>query len=110
MAWPLSLISSCASGSFSPNATLNCHSTRSTPVISSVTGCSTCRRVFISMKNTYLPLETNSMVPPLQRTFALKQRQQIAVAVADDLHLNVARVEDEFLDQHAVVAERGLGL
>jgi hypothetical protein len=63
MAWPLSLISSCASGSFSPNATRNCHSTRSMPVISSVTGCSTCRRVFISMKNTSLPSETNSMVP-----------------------------------------------
>lgn len=31
-------------------ATRNCHSTRSNPVIASVTGCSTCSRVFISMK------------------------------------------------------------
>ena len=43
-------IASCASGSFSPNAMRNCHSTRSRPVIISVTGCSTCSRVFISMK------------------------------------------------------------
>ena len=34
----------------SPAATRSCHSTRSSPVIISVTGCSTCRRVFISMK------------------------------------------------------------
>ena len=36
-------------GSGSPDATRNCHSTRSCPVIASVTGCSTCSRVFISM-------------------------------------------------------------
>ena len=41
---------SCASGSASPRATRSCHSTRSSPVIASVTGCSTCSRVFISMK------------------------------------------------------------
>ena len=39
-----------AGGSASPLATRSCHSTRSRPVIISVTGCSTCRRVFISMK------------------------------------------------------------
>ena len=50
------------------------------------------------------------LMPPLQRAFALEQRQQIAVAVADDLHLDVTRVLDEFFDQHAVVAERRLGL
>jgi hypothetical protein len=38
------------SGSGSPAATRSCHSTRSRPVIASVTGCSTCSRVFISMK------------------------------------------------------------
>ncbi len=32
------------------------------------------------------------------------------MAVADDLHLDVARVLDEFFDQHAVVAKRRLGL
>ena len=36
--------------SFSPAAIRTCHSTRSHPVTSSVTGCSTCSRVFISMK------------------------------------------------------------
>ncbi len=41
---------SCASGSGSPAATRSCHSTRSRPVTISVTGCSTCSRVFISMK------------------------------------------------------------
>ena len=44
------VMSSCANGSCSPAATRSCHSTRSRPVTSSVTGCSTCRRVFISMK------------------------------------------------------------
>jgi hypothetical protein len=50
MAWPVIFRSPCAAGSGSPEATRNCHSTRSTPVIASVTGCSTCSRVFISMK------------------------------------------------------------
>ena len=35
---------------FSPAATMICVRTMSTPVIHSVTGCSTCTRVFISMK------------------------------------------------------------
>src|SRR5882757_3006404 len=111
MAWPFMRTWSCLSGSSSPKATRNCHSTRSIPVMSSVTGCSTCRRVFISMKNTSLPSETNSMVlPPLQRAFPLEQRQEIAVAVADHLHLDVPWVVDVFLDQHAVIAERSLCL
>ena len=38
-----------ADGKGSPDATRNCHSTRSCPVMASVTGCSTWRRVFISM-------------------------------------------------------------
>ena len=37
-------------GNFSPAAMRTCHSTRSQPVTISVTGCSTCSRVFISMK------------------------------------------------------------
>ena len=39
-----------AAVSSSPAATRSCHSTRSSPYTSSVTGCSTWRRVFISMK------------------------------------------------------------
>ena len=50
------------------------------------------------------------LVPPLQGAFTLEQRQQVAMTVADDLHLDVARVFDEFFDQQAVVAERRLGL
>ena len=41
---------SCANGSGSPAAMANCSMTRSNPVTSSVTGCSTCKRVFISRK------------------------------------------------------------
>ncbi|COW18227.1 Uncharacterised protein [Mycobacterium tuberculosis] len=32
------------------SAIMSCSSTRSSPVVSSVTGCSTCSRVFISRK------------------------------------------------------------
>ena len=41
---------SCVQGSGSPAATASCARTRSTPVTASVTGCSTCSRVFISRK------------------------------------------------------------
>ena len=43
-------ISDCCRVKRSPRATRSCHSTRSKPVTASVTGCSTCSRVFISMK------------------------------------------------------------
>ena len=33
------------------NLTSSCHSTRSSPVTISVTGCSTCSRVFLQMRN-----------------------------------------------------------
>ena len=41
MAWPRALIWSWPTGNGSPAATRSCHSTRSWPVIASVTGCST---------------------------------------------------------------------
>jgi hypothetical protein len=48
----------------SPEATRSCHSTRSRPVTISVTGCSTCSRVFISMnQNSRSGLTMNSTVP-----------------------------------------------
>ena len=47
---PCNAISAWLMVSFSPAAIRTCHSTRSHPVTSSVTGCSTCSRVFISMK------------------------------------------------------------
>ena len=50
MAWPERITSSCESVSGAPEAMRICSMTRSSPVIISVTGCSTCRRVFISMK------------------------------------------------------------
>ena len=50
------------------------------------------------------------LMPPLQRALALEQRQEIAVAVADHLHLDMARGVEVFFDQHAIVAERSLCL
>ena len=50
MAWPEKVMSFCLNESGAPDATRICSSTRSMPVTASVTGCSTCRRVFISMK------------------------------------------------------------
>src|SRR5438874_5178225 len=50
------------------------------------------------------------LMPALQRAFALEQRQQIAVTVPDYLHLDVTRVLDEFLDQHAIIAKSGFSL
>ena len=52
-------------GSCCPSAMRNIHSTRSTPKISSVTGCSTCNRVFTSKKKNSSPCPSTmySMVP-----------------------------------------------
>src|SRR3546814_18425253 len=46
----------------------------------------------------------------LDGAFALAQIDDIAVSVAQHLNLDVARPLDELLDEHAVVAEAGLGL
>ncbi len=46
----------------------------------------------------------------LQRTVALVEMNGVAVPVCKDLHLNMARRVDIFLDQDALVAESGLGL
>src|SRR6266851_9134151 len=46
----------------------------------------------------------------LHRAVALEEMDAIAVAVGEDLHLDMARPRQVFLDQHGVVAERGLGL
>ncbi len=46
------------------------------------------------------------LVAPLDRAFALAQVDDVAVAVAEDLDLDVARLDHVFLDEHAVVAER----
>jgi hypothetical protein len=45
------------------------------------------------------------LVAALERAVALEQVDDIAVRVAEHLHLDMARVEDIFLDQHAIVAE-----
>ena len=50
MACPVTVTSSWVIGSGSPSATRSWSSTRSSPVMASVTGCSTWRRVFISRK------------------------------------------------------------
>src|SRR6202142_3439260 len=48
------------------------------------------------------------LIAALDRTFALAEIDDVAVLVAQHLNLDMARIGDEFLDEHAVVAERGL--
>ena len=142
------------SGRGSPEATRSCHSTRSRPVIASVTGCSTCRRVFISMnqmRSARRPVRgvgdeldragafvadrlggahgrgadrlargrvharrgrllDHLLVAALQRAVALEQVDDVAVGVAEHLHLDVARAGDVLLQQHPIVAEGRRGL
>src|SRR5579885_2994935 len=50
------------------------------------------------------------LVPPLQRAVALPQVDHVAVAVAEDLHLDVPRPLDVLLQVDAAVLERLLGL
>jgi hypothetical protein len=50
------------------------------------------------------------LVAALERAVALEQVDDIAVAVAEHLDLDMARPLDIFLDQHPVVAERRSGL
>src|SRR3546814_3719704 len=45
------------------------------------------------------------LVAALDAALAFVEVEDIAVLVAEDLNLDVARVEDEFLDKDAVVAE-----
>ena len=49
------------------------------------------------------------LVPALDRAFALIQVDAVAVLVAQHLDFDVARLEDEFLDEDAVIAEGGFG-
>ena len=49
------------------------------------------------------------LVAALDRTFALAEIDHVAMLVAQHLDLDVAGIDDEFLDEDAVVAERGLG-
>ena len=50
------------------------------------------------------------LAAPLQGAFALAQRHDAALAVAHDLHLDVARAADQPLGIESAVAERRLGL
>ena len=47
------------------------------------------------------------LMAPLQRAFALEQRNHAAMRVAEDLHFDMARALDEFLDKQPAVAEGG---
>ena len=46
------------------------------------------------------------LVAALDRTFALAEIDHVAVLVAEHLDFDMARIDDEFLDEDAVVAER----
>jgi hypothetical protein len=48
-------------------------------------------------------------MPPLNRTFALEEVQNIPVCIAEDLELDVPSVRDVLLEKHATIAERGAG-
>ena len=50
------------------------------------------------------------LMAALQGAVALEQVDRLPVPVGEHLHLDVARPIDQPLEQHAVVAERGLGL
>ena len=50
------------------------------------------------------------LIAALDRAFALAEIDDVAVLVAQHLDFDVARLDDEFLDEDAVVAERGLRL
>ena len=50
------------------------------------------------------------LVAALDGAFALAQVDHVPVLVAQHLDLDVARVDDELLDEHAIVAEARLGL
>ena len=50
------------------------------------------------------------LIAPLHRAFACAEVDDVAVLVADDLHLDMARASDVSLDDHPVVSERQPGL
>ena len=45
------------------------------------------------------------LVTALERTIPLEQMDDIAMGVAEHLHLDMARAQNIFLDQHPVIAE-----
>ena len=49
------------------------------------------------------------LIAALDRAFALAEIDHVAVLVAEHLNFDVAGIDDEFLDENAVVAERCLG-
>ena len=64
------------------------------------------RRVHVGRRR----LLDHLLVAALDRAVALEQVEAVAVAVGEDLDLDVARPRQVLLDQHVVVGERGLGL
>ena len=50
------------------------------------------------------------LMAPLDRAFALAEVNAIAVAVGQNLDLDVARIADEALDEQPIIAKRGGGL
>src|SRR5262249_15949075 len=52
----------------------------------------------------------NFLIAALDRAFALTEMNDITVLVAEHLDFDVARIDDEFLDEHPLVAEGGFCL
>ena len=66
------------------------------------------RLVFSSSKRRRRLLD-DLLVAALDRAFALAQIDDVAMLVAQHLDFDVARIDDEFLDEDAVIAEGRLG-
>ena len=49
------------------------------------------------------------LVPSLDGAFALAERDDGAIRVREDLHLDMARADDEAFEQYAVIAESAMG-
>ena len=50
------------------------------------------------------------LVAALDRTIALAKVDDVAVIIADDLKLDVARLDDEFFHKNFIVVKKGLRL
>ena len=68
------------------------------------------RRALLGVERRRGGLLPDLLVAALQRAVALAEMDGVALAVAEDLHLDVARLLEVLLDVDGVVAEGGPGL
>ena len=110
IAWPVNVTSPCLNDSRSPAAIRICSLTMSMPVMNSVTGCSTWRRVFTSRKKK-LPLSSsrNSNVPAL--VYCTARAASTTVPPSLRRIFSVTATDGAFLEQLLMAAlDRALAL